>query len=211
MNRLFKIIVGWFYPHRCAFCNKIIPQENLVCQECSLKTSKIYTTKTVLKGSFCVSPFRYVDIYKGAVKNLKFGKNKYYADTMAYYIVASIREHYNTDMFSCVTAVPLTKKQLKKYGFNHAEELGKAVAKLIDVPYKNLLVKVKENKSQRRLSKQERIENVKGVYQASDEIVTSEIVLLIDDVTTTGATLGECCKVLKKNKNQTYCATFCKT
>lgn len=207
MNRLFKFI----YPPRCPFCNAVVSIEKIACDDCSLKVREFNTIKTVLKNTFCVSPFAYKDIYEDAVKNLKFGKNKYYAEPMAYYISVSIRENYNINDIDFVTAVPLSKKQMKIRGFNHAEELGKSVAKLLDKPYRESIAKIKENKYQHTLERKYREDNVKGVFDISDKEINGYNILLIDDVTTTGATLTECSKILIKNKNTVHCATFCKT
>lgn len=210
MNRLFKRIITLICTNRCVFCNTVIESKYLACESCRKKVAGKTTIKTILKNTYCVSPFPYSDIYKEAVKNLKYGKNKYYADTMAYYIVASIRENYDVDMFDCVTYVPLTKKQLRRRGFNHSEQLAKAVAEMLGVPCKSCIVKVKENQYQHTLKREFRPDNVKGVFEISDKEIKDGNILIIDDVTTTGATLIECSKVLIKNKNRVYCATFCK-
>lgn len=207
MNKLFS----FFFTHRCPFCNTVIPDERIACDKCSLKVREFNTIKTVLKNTFCVSPFKYDDIYKAAVKNLKFGKNKYYAESMAYYISVSIRENYNINNIDFVTAVPQTKKQIRDRGFNHAEELAKFVAKLLEIPYKESIVKIKENQYQHSLKREYRAENVKGVFDIADKEISGYDILIIDDVTTTGATLTECSKVLIKNKNSVHCATFCKS
>ncbi len=63
---------------------------------------------------------------------------------------------------------------------------------------KNVLIKVKENKTQSTLNKIERMENVKNVYKIQNEQkIKQKKVLLFDDIYTTGATTTECIKVLK--------------
>ena len=210
MNKFFKVVLNLIYPCRCAFCNKVIPLDSLTCDECREKVKDVNTIKTFLGNSYCVSPFPYKDIYKQPVKNLKYSKNKYYAETMAYYIVASIRENYDVSMFDCVTAVPQTKKQLRKRGYNHAEQLGRNVAELLKIPYVECLLKIKENQYQHTLKRDLRQANVQGVFEIADKEIKGKNILLIDDVTTTGSTLRECSKMLIKNKNEVYCGTFCK-
>lgn len=210
MNKFFKDFLKLIYLPRCAFCKEVITRDKIACDECREKAKDIKTIKTVLGNSYCVSPFPYDDIFKQAVINLKYGKNKYYAEQMAYYIATSIRENYDISMFNCVTAVPQTKKQLRKRGYNHAEQLGRNVAQLLEIPYVECLVKIKENQFQHTLKRELRQANVRGVFEISDKEIKGKKILLIDDVTTTGATLRECCKILKKNKNQVYCGTFCK-
>ena len=63
---------------------------------------------------------------------------------------------------------------------------------------KNVLIKVKDNKTQSTLNKIERMENVKNVYKIQNEQkIKQKKVLLFDDIYTTGATTTECIKVLK--------------
>ena len=64
-----------------------------------------------------------------------------------------------------------------------------------------MLIKTKENKSQTNLNKEERVENVKDIFIYNKKIEKREIkkVILIDDVWTSGATMKECCKILKEN------------
>ena len=62
----------------------------------------------------------------------------------------------------------------------------------------NIIYKNMHNKTQSILSKKERIENVKNVYNIENKKeLTNKNVLLIDDIFTTGATTNECSKILK--------------
>ncbi len=90
--------------------------------------------------------------------------------------------------------VPIHPKKHKERGFNQAEILAKELAKLkgIDLE-KKALVKVKNTLPQTTLTSEERAANVKGVFQLKDkERIKGKIILLIDDVYTTGSTLREC-------------------
>ena len=73
------------------------------------------------------------------------------------------------------------------------------------------LDKIRYNKKQHTLKASERRENVKGVFKCRDpELVKDKNVLIIDDIITTGATLGECAKILKKaGCASVSCAVFC--
>ncbi len=63
----------------------------------------------------------------------------------------------------------------------------------------SLLEKVKRTESQAKLDKAERVKNIEGVFNIrKDQNKIPEKLVLIDDIWTTGATMKECCKVLKK-------------
>ncbi|MBI2577938.1 MAG: ComF family protein [Candidatus Wildermuthbacteria bacterium] len=96
--------------------------------------------------------------------------------------------------------VPLHKKRLRWRGFNHAELLAKELSLGLAIPLAaNLLVKTKATLAQAELSEKERKTNVKDAFRViSPSSVKNKNILLVDDVYTTGSTLRECAKVLKK-------------
>ena len=108
-----------------------------------------------------------------------------------------------------ITFVPMYKKKEKYRGFNQAELIARKVARVHLREVHRLLEKVRDNRSQVGLSPQERAENVKDAFRVTPDDRMSDIlgmsdipnirnVLLVDDVYTTGATMGECAKILKK-------------
>lgn len=98
-----------------------------------------------------------------------------------------------------VTWVPIHRRKLRLRGYNQAELLAKAFSSNLGLPCADLLSKKRETKPQSRLSREERLKNVLGVFEpkASDGLLGKRI-LLIDDVITTGATASECARVLKE-------------
>lgn len=208
---MFKSIGDLLFPTHCPFCYKIIPKDNLLCSDCKKKVVDGLNFKTVLKNSVCVSAFPYSDIYRNAILRFKFGKAIRSASCLSLYISKAVRECYKDESIDFITAVPLSIKQKNARGFNHAEILARNLSEVLDIPYKECLIKTKENLYQHKLNQKDRKQNVKGVYDiASDEIKNLKI-LLIDDIITTGCTLEECCKILNKSHNKVLCATFCKT
>jgi len=95
--------------------------------------------------------------------------------------------------------VPLEKRKLKWRGFNQAEEIAKELSNFWEIPFiLDCLIKVKENPPQVDLSEEERMENIKGVFQAKDEKeIMGKKIFLVDDVYTTGATMEEAARVLR--------------
>lgn len=93
--------------------------------------------------------------------------------------------------------VPLHEKRKKWRGFNQSEILAKILAKKFEVPFAGLLLRPRETKTQVGLTREERRKNVRDAFLVAGE-VRGKNVLLVDDVYTSGATMGECCRVLKK-------------
>lgn len=96
--------------------------------------------------------------------------------------------------------VPLTKKKLKTRGYNQSEEIAKELSKKLGIPLAgDCLTKQKETRSQMELKKEERASNLKDAFAVlAAEKISGKKILLVDDVYTTGATLEECAKTLKR-------------
>jgi len=89
-------------------------------------------------------------------------------------------------------------KREKRRGFNQSEIIAKELAKKSKARLLSLLEKVFDTKSQTELTKERRSQNLKDSFAVNKNIKEIEQVLLVDDFFTTGATMRECCKVLKK-------------
>lgn len=109
-----------------------------------------------------------------------------------------------------ITFVPLHPDKERKRGFNQSEILAKELGKRLSIPVVNLLKRVKYNIPQMSIKDaQERKKNVRGIFHPSPLAIARGYgvagsflqdkfnVVLVDDVATTGATIKECCRVLK--------------
>jgi competence protein ComFC len=107
-----------------------------------------------------------------------------------------------------IIPVPLHKRKLRYRGFNQSQLLANAISDNLAPPIKirtaDILERKKYNPAQMEIKNyQKRIENVKNIFSLRPDfdkiMLRNKIVLLVDDIATTGATLQECTKVLKEN------------
>ena len=100
--------------------------------------------------------------------------------------------------FDTVTWVPVSRKRLRKRGFDQAELLARGACRLWDTEPVRLLVKITDNPAQSTIrSPAARRANVLGVYEAAPGAeIKGRRILLSDDICTSGATLKECVRVL---------------
>lgn len=99
-----------------------------------------------------------------------------------------------------ISWIPLSKKRLRQRGYDQARLIAEEISSKTGLPCRQLLQKVKNNGAQSltRDAKQRR-ENVAGVYALCGQTDVSGLrILLVDDVVTTGATMSEAARILRK-------------
>jgi ComF family protein len=110
-----------------------------------------------------------------------------------------------------ILPLPLFKNREKQRGYNQSALLGRGIAEVMGIPVnEKALKRVKSSSSQTRKSREERWENVEGLFTLSDpDPLENKSILLVDDVMTTGATLDACSSpLLKVNGIKLYISTL---
>ena len=101
--------------------------------------------------------------------------------------------------FHAIIPVPLHSARERERGFNQAALLAKLLGRTSGIPVQEALNRVRYTTSQTAFDRAERIENLRGAFQVRENSdVRNMRLLLVDDVLTTGSTLSECARVLKK-------------
>jgi ComF family protein len=94
--------------------------------------------------------------------------------------------------------VPLSSDRERERGYNPSRLLAQEVSRTTGIPVAELLVKVRSTKPQMKLDRKERLKSPRGAYALKEGLNPTGNIVLVDDVMTTGATLEECARVLKK-------------
>jgi ComF family protein len=126
-----------------------------------------------------------------AKRNKRFDLFDLLSDELCHAIKASL----NYDGY-VVASVPRDKKRVKKYGFDHSECLAKAIAKKLGLNYEKILIS-KSKKAQKKTHGEERLKNAVFDYRKSLPNINGKKVLLVDDIVTTGASLGNSATLIK--------------
>ncbi len=135
----------------------------------------------------------YEEPVRAAVHAFKYSNQRYLALFFAQYM--SVPEDWTID---CMTPVPLHPFKHWLRSFNQSELLCKALSSELELPMRtDLLRRTRFTATQTHLSAKERQKNVKNAFQANPAVKGLSI-LLVDDVTTTHATLTACAEALKK-------------
>jgi len=194
------------FTNRCRLCAKVLPLNEDVCESCSVE--KIRVPQQVLQ-SFSFSnryfdnltvPFYYDDPVRKCIHNFKYNSFKRAGEFLADEIINVIERDFSDEEPDYITCVPMTKSRRLKRGYNQCEILIKHIAKAFNrKSTPDLLKKIRNTRPQVSLNRKERAENLKGAFSVNRKYdIKGKTVLICDDVLTTGSTLGECAKTLKK-------------
>lgn len=180
----------------CPFCSPPrVVIDGKTCNQCK-RTKK-------LKGLYCAVSYNESPLVKKMINQFKYQPFlKELAKPLASLILAHFLNLEPVPNFKdfLLIPVPLHKTKLKWRGFNHAEEISKELSRVLRIPVlTNVLIKIKKTPAQVELKKEQRKENIKNVFLCQKKApITNKKILLIDDVFTTGSTLEECARTLKR-------------
>lgn len=172
----------------CLRCGVGIDGAEDYCTNCAF--DKIYFDRAY-------SVFSYEGAVRQAILQMKFANMGSYAAIFAEYLVFMAQKH--NLQYDAVTFAPMSAQSLKKRRYNQAQLLARHFCDILDQDDMlcQAVIKVKETSPQEQLDKAQRKTNLVGAYKINAD-VKGKRVLVIDDVKTTGATLNECAKVLKR-------------
>lgn len=220
--KIFKIIFDLFFPPRCIYCGEFLAlgDRPLICRRCrdivplvQVRCGKCGGVLTYNGGKpECLScqvagryfdgvfsASAYSDKVRDAILKYKFGQQTYMAKSLCYFACDGIKKiGVKADV---ILSVPPDPARRAKRGFDATGLIAKTISTDIKIPYKsNWLKKIKSTPAQSKLTKAERLKNIKGAFKLTTHAKIKDLnILLIDDVFTTGATTSEIAKVLKKN------------
>ena len=222
--RLIWSMIDWLYPPVCGGCEE---KRGRWCQACDRLTQVIGDSICPLCGqpqagqALCrrcqqVPPpyaaLRSWAIFGGRVRNaihrLKYKGDLGLGEALARPLVACLQQvGWPVDL---VVPVPLGLARLAERGYNQAALLAWPVSLALGVPYRpKSLRRLRETRSQVGLKLAERQQNVQGAFGARREWVAGKTPLVVDDVTTSGATLAACAAaLLEAGASQVYGLTL---
>lgn len=189
-------LLDFFFPRRCPFCGRMAGKE-LLCETCRDDLPWCHKLRTGTFGE-CAAPLYYEGRVRDALLAFKFKGKIEHLNCFGALMAETAASAY-ADRFDAITWVPVSKKRLKKRGFDQAKMLCASLCVDWHTTPQETLRKVADNPPQSGLEgAPARRANVLGVYEPVDAAnIAGKRLLLVDDILTTGATLGECTRVLK--------------
>lgn len=181
----------WVKGKTCEVCGGGILGDGIICDEC--KNGKYY-----FKKNFSI--FEYAGDIQKNILSFKNG-NKYLGDYFGEFIRDYIKK--NNLNFDIIIPIPIHTNRRKSRGFNQSEVLINSLKDEYTVEDK-CVVRIKDTPHQTGLNKEHRQINLKNAFEVVEkDKIKDKVILLIDDIYTTGSTLNECARTLKKNGAKT--------
>jgi len=186
----------------CSDCwQSVSPYEGPMCRRCGkpLVSDVSTTCGECLEDGPAFSYARSFGLYEGVLKKA-ISLLKFYGIKRLSKPLSDIILHIEMPRVDAVIPVPLHEKRLRQREFNQSALLAKYLAKSLGIVMMlNCLVKVRDTMPQVGLRSQDRRKNIKKAFDIKQrELIEGKNIMLVDDVVTTGATVRECSRILKK-------------
>lgn len=210
-----RFVLDTLFPKRCVPCGR---EGAFLCPDCRARLKRLERQRCAVcrkpsvcglthpacatplapDGAFCLFDYRDQDVSELVIQ----GK---------YYFLKEVFSLLSNDLARAAGAalpdvlaeadalvpVPLHKRRQRWRGFNQSDILARGLGHAWDLPVATALVRTRSTKTQKDLGLSERLKNTRGAFAATG-VVRGKRLILVDDVTTTGATLLEASKVLKR-------------
>ena len=208
--RLYYYLLNLLFPPKCILCGKLLQaHEQDLCRECRGDSPEYPERKENLQF---LDSFTAVWYYEGNVRRSLLRYKFYHARSYVHgygrlLAMKLLRTH--PEGFDCLTWVPVSPLRKFTRGYDQVELLAEAVGKELGMTPVPLLKKVRHNRSQSGIhDAAKRRANVLGAYRETNrEAIQGQRILLLDDILTTGATAGECARVLlTAGAKEVHCA-----
>ena|ERR1041385_1459789 len=215
--------VSLLYPPVCTICGENVRAGEYLCNWCAAKAVRIVAPfcqkcSQPFEGSItstftcancahrtiyfdaAVSAYRGRGIVREMIHEFKYGRQIHLRHLVARWLKAALDdERIRESRFDIIVPVPLHAARQRERGFNQAGLLAALLSAQTSIPSKPVLERIRYTTTQTALDRSERIENLHNAFRLRKNAdVRGLRVLLIDDVLTTGSTLSECARVLKR-------------
>lgn len=206
-------VLDLLFPPKCPFCGRLLEKGELLCPDCQRGLpwleGRAGETEVELTAG-CVSALRYEDKVRSAIHGYKFDGRSARSVAFGALTAQAVGDHGITA--DLVSWPSLSKKRLRQRGYDQAELLAREVGRRLGLSVLRTVDKRERPAQSGIQGEAARRANLLGAYVPVEPgNFEGQIVLLVDDVVTSGATLAECAKTLRlAGAERIFCATLAK-
>lgn len=197
VRRAWANLAEIIFPRFCLGCSK---KGQYICGTCrgeALEPEINYPKNA--EFSITSASYRHPAVKK-AVRKLKYDSASDIAGELAEIMAKNLAPYLKYGQKPVLCEIPITDARKKSRGFNQAGLLAGHLAEKLGLERRPMLVKIRETRPQAEIkNKKERLENVKNVFALKKDVAIPNFAIIVDDIITTGATMNEAAKILKKS------------
>ncbi len=173
----------------CMKCGRPMKDEKEYCEQCEGK-------------EFPFDAGRCVFLYHSAIgSSIAAFKNKGFAEIPEFFAENAMRYHgafIRATQATMIIPVPISKRKMRIRGFNQSARLAEALARKSGIQACDAVIKIKNTREQKSLSRQGRQKNLLGTFKVKEGVEPGKSVIVVDDIFTTGSTVSAVALALKK-------------
>ena len=219
------------FPRRCPACDRAVrPFGGIICRECEDQLLVRELSSEMALCCQCGKPlqdehrefcedctkihhryqrgcavYRYRDV-SGALYRLKYQGRREYAEWMGERMAERLCQEFDPEEIDALVPVPVSARRERKRGYNQAAALAFYISRETGIPIREeYLARRTDTAVLRGMSGEERRRNLKNAFIAPVDDVKSKVIMLIDDIYTTGATIDACTEQLLEKGASAVC------
>jgi ComF family protein len=222
-RRAGEALVSLFFPPHCASCGADTARDEHLCAGCAGKVRPIkppFCTRCsepfdgAIDGEFvcancgdrelhfecAVAPYLSRGVVREFIHRFKYDGEQFLRRPLANWLADALSDPRLKDVpLDAIVPVPLHPARFRERGFNQAVLLAQLLAQRAAIPLLDCLQRTRYTTTQTRLDRHERMENLRDAFRVRHSAaVQSRHLLIVDDVFTTGSTVDECARVLRR-------------
>lgn len=210
----------FMYPKRCPICDDVLPAGEKICPACRVGLKYIKEPRCMKCGKgplshgeiFCHDCRKTEHVYdrgfalydysciSESVYRFKYEKRQEYADFYADEIYEHLYDEVQSMKTDCFIPVPISAQRLYKRGYNQAGLIAAGLSDRFGIPcFSDIVVRARNTAPLKTMGPSERQNNLKGSFKMTCDDVKCSTTIIIDDIYTTGSTIDEISRLLKKS------------
>lgn len=203
-------LLDFIFPRHCIVCGEILSSgEKDICVNCLVslplieerhcaEVEKLFWGIVPVERAASYMYYRKGSPYNRLLHYLKYKERPEVGVRLAVAAANEIAKDGFFDGIELIVPLPLSRKKLRQRGYNQCDYIAEGISQVTGIPVKKGCVqRTVANETQTHKSRDERWQNVKGIFAAKNiEVLRGRHILLVDDVLTTGATLASCATTL---------------
>lgn len=205
MVKIIADLLDFLFPPHCPLCHAYVESRGGWCPKCLEQAVQPHRLplsvpmQTVLADAWAFGFYR--GSLRDLIRHLKYQKkrsNLPYIETLLQSAAAWPQLQRLLAVIDLAVPVPLYPAKEKQRGFNQTELIFRNFLARQDIPWQRCLLRIRQTRPMYELNEREREANLRNAFVVEESAQLAEKnILLLDDIFTSGATAGECARVLK--------------